>query len=160
MLHLRTAQPDDVQLLRTLLLEAAFWRVNVVRPSLGEALAKPDLARYVEGFGRPGDLGIVAEEDGEPWGAAWWRYFPAGALGYGFFDEATPEVSAAALPVHRWRGIGSALVEALEREARDRGIDRLSLSVDRDNHAVALYRRLGFRPRKSEQNALTMTIEL
>jgi GNAT superfamily N-acetyltransferase len=160
MLRLRTAQRDDVQLLRVLLFEAAFWRPNVARPPVDEALADPDLARYVEGFGRPGDFGIVAEEDAEPLGAAWWRHFQAGARGYGFVDEATPELSAAVLPSHRGRGIGTAVLRALEREARHRGIDRLSLSVERDNPAVVLYERLGFRPLNREGNALTMVIEL
>ena len=160
MLLLRTAQRADLQLLRALLFEAAFWRSNVARPPPDEALANPELARYGEGFGRPGDFGIVAEEGAQPLGAAWWRHYQADAPGYGFVDEATPELSAAVLPAHRGRGIGTALLGALEREARYRGIDRLSLSVERDNPAVALYQRLGFRPLNSERNALTMVIEL
>jgi ribosomal protein S18 acetylase RimI-like enzyme len=160
MLRVRTAQRDDVQLLRALLFEAAFWRSNVARPPLDEALANPELARYVEGFGRPGDFGLVAEEGAEPLGAAWWRHFQASAPGYGFVDEATPELSAAVLPGHRGRGIGTALLRALQHEARHRGIDRLSLSVEQDNPAVALYERLGFRPLNRERNASTMVIEL
>lgn len=120
----------------------------------------PGLARYVEGFGRPGDFGIVVEEGAEPLGAAWWRHFQAGAPGYGFVDDATPEVSAAVLPGHRRRGIGTALFGALTREARDRGIHRLSLSVEQDNPAVALCQRLGFRVLNGEQNPRTMVIEL
>jgi ribosomal protein S18 acetylase RimI-like enzyme len=156
---LRSAKPDDVQLLRELLFEAAFWRSDVARPPIDEALARPELARYVEGFGRPGDFDIVAEDGAEPLGAAWWRYFQSGAAGYGFVDEAIPEVSAAVLPGHRGHGIGTALLAILEREARDRGIDRLSLSVEQDNPAVALYERLGFRPLDCERNALAMVIE-
>jgi ribosomal protein S18 acetylase RimI-like enzyme len=159
-MRLRSAQSDDLQLLRTLLFEAAFWRPDAARPPLDEALANPELARYVEGFGRPGDFGIVAEDGAEPLGAAWWRYFRASTPGYGFVDEATPEVSAAVLPGQRGRGIGTALLEALEREARNRGIDRLSLSVERENPAVALYQRLGFRPLDREGNAVTMVVEL
>ena len=160
MLRLRTAERADLPLLRRCSFEAAFWRANVPRPPLEQALADPALARYLEDFGRPGDFGIVAEEGGEPLGAAWWRYFQADAPGYGFVDEATPEVSVAVLATHRGQGIGTALVRALQREARDRGIERLSLSVERDNPATALYERLGFRARGREGNALTMEIEL
>jgi GNAT superfamily N-acetyltransferase len=160
MLRMRTAQRDEIQLLRALLFEAAFWRPNVARPPLEQALVDPKLARYVEDFGRHGDFGVVADEGAEPLGAAWWRYFQAHAPGYGFVDEATPEVSAAVLPAHRGRGIGTALLEALAREARDQQINRLSLSVERDNPAAALYARLGFRPLSGEGNALTMVIEL
>jgi ribosomal protein S18 acetylase RimI-like enzyme len=160
MVRLRTAQGNDLQLLQTLAFEAAFWRPEVVRPPFAEALAVPQLARYVEYFGRPGDFGLVAEEDSEPLGAAWWRYFRADAPGYGFVDEATPEVSVAVLPGHRGRGIGTALLEALIVEARERPIDRLSLSVEDDNPATALYARLGFQSLSAEGNALTMVIKL
>lgn len=160
MLHLRKAQPADGQLLRALLFEAAFWRPNAVRPRLDEALANPELARYGEDFGRPGDLGIVAEENATPRGAAWRRHFATSAPGYGFVDEATPEISLAVLPDHRRRGIGTALLHALNHEARAQRIDRLSLSVERDNPAVALYNRLGYQAVRSGQTTLTMVIEL
>jgi GNAT superfamily N-acetyltransferase len=160
MLRLRAAQRHDIEFLRALLFEAAYWRPNAVRPPLEHALADPVLARYVEGFGRRGDFGVVADEGAEPLGAAWWRYFQADAPGYGFVDDVTPELSTAVLPAYRGRGIGTALLEALKREARDRQIKRLSLSVERDNPAAALYARLGFRPFGRQGNALTMVIEL
>lgn len=100
----------------------------------------------MEDFGRSGDFGVVADAGAQPLGAAWWRRFPADAPGYGFIDEATPELSVAVLAAHRGRGIGTALLRALMREARGRGIGRLSLSVEHDNPAAALYERLGFRP--------------
>jgi ribosomal protein S18 acetylase RimI-like enzyme len=159
MLRLRNAGRDDGHLLRALLLEAAFWRPNAVRPPPDEEL-NPELARYVEDFGRPGDLGIVAEQNTESLGAAWWRYFPSSAPGYGFLDEATPELSIAVLPGHRGRGIGTALLKALESEARERGLDRLSLSVERENPAVALYKRVGFRAVQSDRDTLTMVLKL
>lgn len=117
----------------------------------------------MEGFGRPGDFGAVAsagEEDAPPLGAAWWRYFPPQAPGYGFVDQATPEVSLAVFPPHRGRGAGTALLAALEREARAREIAALSLSVQRDNPALRLYRRFGFRPCGRVDDALTMVLEL
>jgi GNAT superfamily N-acetyltransferase len=140
--------------------EAAFWRPETARPRLETALAKPELARYVEGFGRPGDFGIVAEENGHPLGAAWWRSFRADSPGYGFVDEATPEISIAVLPDYRGAGIGTALLQAIECAGRERGIGRLSLSVERDNPAAALYGRRGFEVVREERNALTMAIEL
>ncbi len=160
MLQLRKAQPADQPLLRALLFEAAFWRPNAVRPELDEALANPDLGRYVEDFGRPGDFGIIAEDSAQPRGAAWWRHFAPNSPGYGFVDETTPEISIAVQPDHRHRGIGTAMLDALNNEARGQGIDRLSLSVERDNPAVALYTRLGYQTIRSDQTTLTMVIEL
>lgn len=160
MLRLRIACADDVKLLRTLLYEAAFWRPGVERQELDQALADPELARYVEGFGLSGDFGVVAEQDAEPLGAAWWRHLTADSPGYGFIDEATPEVSLAVFPSRRGRGVGTALLRALLSEAREREVAKLSLSVERDNPAVALYRRLGFSPVGRGGGAMTMMIAL
>ena len=47
----------------------------------------------------------------------------------------------------RSRGVGTALVRAAERLARERGIDVMGLGVGADNpRAAALYARLGYRP--------------
>jgi GNAT superfamily N-acetyltransferase len=88
------------------------------------------------------------------------RVFVASSGQDAVVDESTPEVSAAVLPPHRGRGIGTALLRALGHEAREQGIERLSLSVERDNPAAALYERLGFRPLGREGIALTMVIDL
>ena len=47
---------------------------------------------------------------------------------------------------HQWRaqGVGRALLRAVVDQARAAGHQRLSLSVERGNHAVALYRTEGF----------------
>ena len=122
--------------------------------------ADPELARYVEGFGRPGDFGVVAHDEGRPLGAAWCRLFPRDAPGYGFVDETTPELSIAVFAGQRGRGIGTALVEALKREAENRRFLRLSLSVEHDNPAAALYRRQGFQQVGSSQGASTLLLNL
>jgi GNAT superfamily N-acetyltransferase len=49
--------------------------------------------------------------------------------------------------VARGAGLGRALVEALERWARERGATRVQLLVDEENlAALGFYRRLGWRP--------------
>jgi [ribosomal protein S18]-alanine N-acetyltransferase len=48
-------------------------------------------------------------------------------------------------PEYRRRGVASALTASAEREVRDRGFDRLRLTVSVENTAAqALYRRLGY----------------
>ena len=159
-LELRSAEPGDTQLLRVLIREAAFWRHPDGAPPLEEALADPEVARYVEDFGRPGDSGVVAVHGGAAVGAAWWRYFTADAPGYGFVDGSVPEVSIAVLPGHRGRGIGAALLNELQQVARAGGVAGLSLSVERDNPAYGLYERLGFRPIDRDAGAQTMVLNL
>ena len=159
-LRLRAAGSGDIPLLKALLYEAAFWRPSGEKPPRAEALAAPELAVYVEGFGRHGDFGLIAEVDLEPVGAGWWRHMRTGNAGYGFVDEETPELSIAVLEAHRGKGLGTALLEGLLRESRHQGIDRLSLSVERDNPAVVLYERVGFRAIEDAGGALTMVVDL
>jgi GNAT superfamily N-acetyltransferase len=158
--HLRQANSDDLPFLRAMLLEAAHWRSGGARPPFAEALAEePRLARYVDGWGRPGDFGVAAENATDPIGAAWWRYFEASGPGYGFVDEAVPEISVAIAADRRTRGIGTALLKALQHHARDQLVPRLSLSVEPDNPAMTLYERLGFRRVSLSGRGWTMLIE-
>ncbi len=159
-IELRRAGPDDGALLRVLIREAAFWRYPASAPPLEQALADPAVARYVENFGRPGDTGVTALLDGAPVGAAWWRYFRADAPGYGFVEESIPEISIAVLPGHRGRGIGTMPLVALRQAAQRAGVECLSLSVERDNAACALYERLGFKPVGHDAGAETMVLVL
>ena len=109
-----------------------------------EVVRQPDIARYVSGWmQRPGDLGLAADVDGEPVGAAWLRRWPSGGHGYGFVDEATPELSMSLLPGYRGRGIGTVLLHRLLTEAA-READAVSLSVSESNPARRLYERFGF----------------
>lgn len=97
----------------------------------------PELAHYVWGWPRPGDLGVVAEAD-QPIGAAWLRYFTASDPGYGFIDVTIPEVSMGVVKPWRGRGVGRRLLEALIATARDAGIPALSLSVEPGHFARTL----------------------
>ena len=98
--------------------------------------------------------------DGRPVGAAWYRLFSADEPGYGFLDEATPEVSIAVDPAFRGRGVGTALLDALCERARGDGLPALSLSVERDNPARRIYERRGFVEVEGTADACTMRIDL
>jgi len=120
-------------------------------------LARPELAHYVTGWPRPGDMGIVAE-DGPPVGAAWLRLLPEQDPGYGFVDEETPELSIGVVPTQRGRGIGLLLLEALIEAARAQRYQALSLSVEPDNPARRLYERHGFQVTGTVDGSLTMLL--
>jgi ribosomal protein S18 acetylase RimI-like enzyme len=66
-------------------------------------------------------------------------------------------------PAHRGRGIGRGLLRTIASRAQDAGIRAISLSVEKDNPAVALYTSAGFRPVAvggGETGAETMLLDL
>ena len=89
-MNIRPATHDDVEFLQKMLYEAARWNPDWPRESLEEVLADPMTTRYHEGWGRPGDAGVIAELDDVPVAAAWYRLFTADAPGYGFVDRRSP----------------------------------------------------------------------
>ena len=128
---LRAAVAADEPFLAEMVRLAAGWRAD------GPAPMAPELDRYVRGFGRPGDHGVVAEDRG----AAWYRLLPDG---YGFVADDVPELAIAVVPGERGKGLGSALLTRLISEARAGGLRGLSLSLEPDNPARRLYERHGF----------------
>jgi ribosomal protein S18 acetylase RimI-like enzyme len=152
---IRRAGPQDVRFLKDMLRHAYYWRATTV-PESGE----PPVQRYVERWGRPGDTALIAIQDFEPVGAAWYRLFKPDNAGYGFLDEQTPELSIAVVPSKRGSGLGSDLLAALLERARADGHEAISLSVERDNPAIHLYERHGFRRVREDEGAFTMRAEL
>lgn len=147
---------DDLPFVQAMLYEAASWRGHADAPPVEEAMMQPDLAVYVDRWGRPGDRGLVARIGGEPAGAVWVRLYDDDNHGYGYLDGRTPELSIAVVEDHRGRGLGRCLMAASLAQARLDRVPRISLSVETDNPALALYESIGFVPAASVEDALTM----
>ena len=148
-ISIRAAATADLPFLWDMLFESAFttdeqravWRADPQRP--------PELGKYLDGWGRDGDVGFVArdeDEDGTPAGAVWYRMFSAADRGDGVMaTPGVPELAIAVEPAYRGRGIGFGLLRALMSAAAEAGYARLMLSVDPANLiAVRLYERSGF----------------
>ncbi|HZD18910.1 MAG TPA: GNAT family N-acetyltransferase [Actinomycetota bacterium] len=159
-MNTRPAGSGDVEFLKTMLYEAAAWNPDWPRERMIAALADPMLERYHRDWGRPGDAGVIAELDGEPVGAAWYRLFTADEPGYGFVDEKTPELGIAVVPLHRRKGIGETLLRALMVQAREDGFRALSLSVAVHNRSRMMYERTGFTKVREEGESWVMVAEL
>ena len=151
---IRKVGPGDVRFLRDMLHHAFYARERRVGPE------EQPVYRYVYGWGRRGDAGVLALEDGFPVGAAWYRRFSEKAPGYAFVDEETPELAIAVVPSRRGRGHGERLLEALLARAREEGYEALSLSVEEGNPAIRLYERFGFESVRSEGSTHVMRARL
>jgi ribosomal protein S18 acetylase RimI-like enzyme len=160
-MRVRPASASDLPFLEDMLFEAAYWRAEPSRPARTEGLARPDLAKLLRGWGRRGDSGVVAESQaGGALGAAWYRFWCADDHSYGFVSAEVPELAIGVRLDARRRGVGTALLRALLEEATLQGVSQLSLSVEIDNPALALYERVGFRKLERVGGAWTMWIDV
>jgi ribosomal protein S18 acetylase RimI-like enzyme len=142
--ELRRAVANDVEFLWTALYYAShsFNRDGV---TIADIKTDPKLRRYVEGWGRPGDLGLIAVANSENVGAAWVRPLPAEAQNEPtFIDAETPELAIAVLPGRQGQGIGTLLLEELIDLSRP-SYPAIVLSVRSGSEARGLYERMGFR---------------
>ena len=146
---IRKGSAADVPFMRSMLAHAYAWRVNAFEADI-------PLTRYVDNWGRSGDVAIVAHETGNRVGAAWLRLFKESEPGYGFVDEQTPELSIAVVPSRRRHGLGQELMDELVNAARAAGYAAASLSVEADSPAVAFYERNGFEQVRESDGGVVM----
>lgn len=140
-------------------LHLALWDPPPAPPRPLEVLQHDGVRIYAEQWGRPTDVGVVAQVDGCDAGACWMRLLPAGT-GLASIDDRTPQLGIALEPAFRHRGHGAPLMRAALRAARDAGYRRVSLTVHPQNPAGRLYARCGFRDAGLRNTYRLMVVEL
>jgi GNAT superfamily N-acetyltransferase len=150
---IRKGSHADAPFMRSMLAHAYAWRVNQLEADI-------PLTRYVDNWGRAGDIAVIAIETGNRTGAAWLRVFREEDPGYGFIDERTPELTISVVPSRRRHGLGQELLDALLAKAREAGHHGISLSVEVDSPAVAFYERNGFEAVRESDGGLVMRRDL
>lgn len=142
--HVRSVETGDVPFLWEMLY-ASLHTQGDDEPLEPGIVHSPELSKYVEGWGRAGDFGYIAVDTlGRRLGSITLRLYAEHNAGYGYVNAATPEMGMAVIEEARGKGLGTLLMQAALDEARQRGIQAVSLSVDPNNAAIRLYRRFGF----------------
>jgi ribosomal protein S18 acetylase RimI-like enzyme len=136
--------PEDEPFLWEMLFEAAHLAEDG-ETSVQAAMNHPEIAKYVQNWGRKNDrgFGAIDLETQQKIGAVWLRIFPETDRGYGYINDRTPELAIAVLPPYRGQGIGTRLLLHLLNTVKDL-YPTISLSVRTDNPVIHLYRRVGF----------------
>ena len=159
---LRETHAGDSPFLMEMLYEAVYWRsiAEGSNPPMEESVAVSDIRKAVDGLGgRVGDVGVVALVDGVAAGAAWCRFWTQENHIRGYIDDAIPVLIIAVHRDFRRQGIGQRMIARLVDDAARQDIPKMSLMVSKDNHAVRLYEKCGFRHYADQEDSMLMLRE-
>ena len=155
MVTLRRANKTDLPFMKLMLYEAAN-KPGEKWPPFEETMQEPGNLRFWSGWGRLGDIGVIALDAEVAVGAAWIRHFEGDELSP--IDE--PAIPVLAIGVEkpcRGRGIGVALIGELIRIAADSGVSAINLTTGLFNEpGLRLYRRYGFEEVFRHEDAVQM----
>jgi GrpB-like predicted nucleotidyltransferase (UPF0157 family)/ribosomal protein S18 acetylase RimI-like enzyme len=156
----RLIDSTEYGVLKDFLYEAIFVPEGA-EPPPHDVIYSPALHRYVEDFGKQGDVCYVCASDGRIIGAAWSRILDEPSnRGYGNAGAGIPELAISVLPEVRGHGIGTELLKRLHTALAELGYKRISLSVQKANPALRLYERCGYKVFKEQETDCIMVKRL
>ena len=140
---IREMEKSETGLLEDFVYEAIFLK-DESKPMPRDIIKQPEIKIYYEDFGKPDDICFVAETNGKIIGAVWTRILAGEIKGFGNIDSCTPEFGISLYKEYRGKGIGTALMKYMLEVLKERGYQKTSLSVQKDNYAVRMYKNAGF----------------
>ena len=153
---LREIRDNEIELLQDFLYEAIFIPEGV-EPPARDIIEQPELKLYYEDFGKGvADYCIVADDDGRVIGAVWTRIMND----YGHVDDNTPSFAISLYEEYRGQGIGTQLMENMLALLKEKGYEKASLAVQKDNYAVRIYEKVGFKTVGENDEEFIMVCEL
>ena len=153
---LRELRKDETGLLKEFLYEAIFIPEGAEAPDRS-IVDRPELALYYKDFGSgPADNCIVAEADGKVVGSVWTRIMKD----YGFVDDETPSFAISLYEEYRGKGIGTMMMRQMLQLLKTQGYKRASLAVQKENYAVKMYEKTGFKTVNENPEEFIMVCEL
>ena len=144
---IRIGKLNELRFLESMLNEAVTWDHNNCVYEQREILKSLDISKILKDWGnRKGDLFFICQkDDGKLLRSVWYRFWEINNHSYGFVDENTPEIGIGVVKEFRRFGIGTELMNQILKYAKNKGIRKLSLSVDPNNFAISLYKKIGFK---------------
>lgn len=137
--YIREIRENEYSILSDFLYEAIFIPEGMEKPPKS-IIKQPELQVYIADFGKADDWCLVAESKEKIVGAVWVRIMND----YGHIDDETPSFAISLYEEYRNLGIGTALMKAMLQFLREKGYKQTSLSVQKANYAVNMYRKAGF----------------
>lgn len=156
---IRPLKQSEIYILSDFLYEAIFQKDNT-SPLPKEIINKPELNIFIKDFGKPDDYCLVAEVDNKIIGAVWSRVLSGEIKGYGNIDSTTPELAISIYKQYRNKGIGTDLMKGILKLLKEKGYNRVSLSVQKDNYAVKMYKAVSFKTFKETEEEYIMVCSL
>ena len=149
---IREIRTEEIPMLDDFLYEAIFVPEGSPAPPRS-VIENEDLQVYVRDFGKkPDDRCLVAEVDGKVVGAVWTRIMDD----YGHIDDQTPSLAISLYKDYRNRGLGTQLMRRMLEKLKTDGYKSVSLSVQKANYALQMYRNAGFLPVSDHGDELLM----
>lgn len=137
---IRKMTVSEYPMLNDFLYEAIFIPDGIESPPRN-IITSPELQIYVDRFGElKDDFALVAEVEKKVVGAIWVRIMND----YGHIDDKTPSLAISLYKEYRGQGIGTDMMKEMLSLLKAHGYKRVSLSVQKTNYAVEMYRKIGF----------------
>lgn len=153
---IRPMQEEEYPLLSDFLY-MAIYVPNGVEPPPKSVIHLPELQAYIADFGKSvHDRAFVAVACEKVVGAAWVRMIKS----YGYVCATAPSLAISVCADYRGMGIGTALLKQLLSALKSSGYSSVSLSVQKSNYAVGLYKKLGFRVFQENGDEYSMLAQL
>ncbi len=141
---IRKIKTEEIDILEDMLYESVY-QSDITNPIPREVTNVPEVRVYIEKFGqKKDDHCLVAELNNQIIGAVWVRILANKIKGYGNVDNKTPEFVISLFKEYRKQGIGTLLMKKMISYLTEKGYNQTSLSVEKENYAVRMYKNLGF----------------
>ena len=159
-ISIRPLRKDEIYRLDDLLYESIFLPKGV-EAFPRDIIKKPEISVYIKDFGsKKDDYCLVADLNGEIIGGVWVRILADDIKGFGNIDPQTPEFAISIFNEYRNQGIGTELMKKMIEYLKETGYEQASLSVQKENYAVKMYKKCGFQIISENEHDFIMILKL